>query len=113
MLLESIASFVFDVARFRELSLERFRLEINHRSAGKDGEGWLLTGFARLPFPVAGVAQLFAQHFRRFITRQFQEMQILSAIQDFLSALSHDATMLCRGTRQLPTDHAPLGGVDV
>jgi hypothetical protein len=95
LVLENIAAFVFDVTRFRQLLLERFTFEINHRCTDKeDGNGWLLHCFYRIPFPVAGVAQLFAQHFRDFVTRQLQEMQVLAACQDFLIALSLDAVSL-------------------
>lgn len=102
VLLESIASFVFDVACFRELTLERFCLEISHRCVDDDDGGWIVAGFARVPFPVAGVMQLFAQYFQGFITRQMQDMHLLGACEDFFTALSLDATALSRGTRQPP-----------
>jgi len=94
LLLESIASFVFDVPLFRKLALERLRIEIAHRTAEKSGGGWVLAGFVRLPFPVVGVAQLFSSYFRTFMTRQMQEMQLLAVIQDFLTALSLDAAAM-------------------
>lgn len=102
LMLESIASFVFDVALFRQLALERFRIEIAHRTYEKSGDHWVLAGFVRLPFPVVGVAQLFAQYFQKFIRSQLQEMQLLAMIQDFLVALNLDAAALNRSAKRPP-----------
>lgn len=96
VLLEHLASFIFDVAQFRELVLERLCFQSVHRHAGSDGDDWLVYSFLRLPFPTTGLAAMFVTYFRQLLARQVQEMQILGAIHDFFVALAEDSTAIGR-----------------
>lgn len=94
--LEDAGSVLFDIARFRQLMLEKFRLGLAHtRRAKEDGRpGWTLRPYLRVAVPTTQLADIFSQHIQDFVSGQVSKMGVVAAAADLFAALGHDAAML-------------------